>query len=122
MSGGNAAIAVGFGEYLGGFLPWFSTQHVVAAVPFGRFTWTLSGGQIAAALAIVLLTAINHVGLRAGAGAQNVLTAIKLAAMVGLVVFGLAAPVPPVRDALAAAAPSAALPSGTALSPPSAWR
>jgi APA family basic amino acid/polyamine antiporter len=115
MSGGNAAIAVGFGEYLGSFLPWFSMQHAIAAVPLGRFTWTLSGGQVAAALAIVLLTAINHVGLRAGAGAQNVLTAIKLAAMVGLVVFGLSAPVPPVRDALAAAAPSAALPSGTAL-------
>ena len=115
MSGGNAAIAVGFGEYLGGFLPWFSTHHVLAAVPIGRWTWTLNGVQVAAALAIVLLTAINHVGLRAGAGAQNVLTAIKLAAMVGLVVFGLAAPVPPVRDALAAAAPLTALPSGTAL-------
>ena len=115
MSGGNAAIAVGFGEYLGGFLPWFSTHHVLAAVPIGRWTWTLNGVQVAAALAIVLLTAINHVGLRAGAGAQNVLTAIKLAAMVGLVVFGLAAPVPPVRDALAAAGPSTALPTGTAL-------
>ena len=115
MSGGNAAIAVGFGEYLGGFLPWFSTQHVLAAVPIGGWSWTLSGGQIAAALAILLLTAINHVGLRAGAGAQNVLTAIKLAAMVGLVVFGLLATMPAARAAEATAAASPALPAGTAL-------
>ena len=37
--GGIAAIAVGFGEYLGGFVPWFSTQHVLAAVPLGG--WAL---------------------------------------------------------------------------------
>jgi APA family basic amino acid/polyamine antiporter len=116
MSGGNAAIAVGFGEYLGGFLPWFSTQHVLAAVPIGGWTWTLNGVQVAAALAILLLTAINHVGLRAGAGAQNVLTAIKLAAMVGLVVFGLTASVPAARGAAdAASTAAAALPTGTAL-------
>ncbi len=113
MSGGNAAIAVGFGEYLGGFLPFFSTRNVLLEAPIGGWQWTLSGGQVAAALAIVALTAINHVGLRAGAGAQNVLTMIKLAAMVGLVVFGLTAAMPAATTA-AAAAPSP-VPAGGAL-------
>src|SRR6185436_13868648 len=89
--------------------------HVLAAVPVDSWSWTLSGGQVAAALAIVLLTAINHVGLRAGAAAQNALTAIKLVAMVGLVVFGLTAAVPPGRAALAEAAAPAALPAGAGL-------
>jgi APA family basic amino acid/polyamine antiporter len=105
MSGGHAALGVGFGEYLGGFVPWFSTGHELLAVPLGRFTWTLSGGQVAAALAILSLTAINHVGLRAGAGVQNALTVIKLAAMLGLIGFGLTAAMP------AAPAPSAAAPA-----------
>lgn len=113
MSGGNAAIAVGFGEYLGGFLPWFSTQHALLSVPVARWSWTLSGGQLAAALAILVLTAINHVGLRAGATVQNALTVLKLGAMLALVVFGLTAPLP--EGGAGAAAPSAALPGGGSL-------
>lgn len=89
MSGGIAAIAVGFGEYLGAFLPYFSTQHVLLAVPLGGWTWTLSGGQVAAAAAIVVLTAVNVVGLREGAGTQNLLTVLKVAAIAGFVAFGL---------------------------------
>src|SRR3954462_12919028 len=41
MSGGIAALGVAFGEYLGSFLPWFSTQHVLLQVPVGPWTWTL---------------------------------------------------------------------------------
>ena len=89
MSGGIAAIAVGFGEYLGAFLPFFSTQHVLLAIPLGGWTWTLSGGQVAAAAAIVVLTAVNVVGLREGAGTQNLLTVLKVAAIAGFVAFGL---------------------------------
>ena len=114
MSGGAAAIAVGFGEYLGGFFPWFSTQHVLLEVPLGGWKWTLSGGAVAAALAIFVLTAINHVGLRAGAAVQNGLTVLKLGAMLALVGFGLAAPTPaPAAAATATAQPS--LPAGGAL-------
>lgn len=114
MSGGAAAIAVGFGEYLGSFFPYFSTDHVLVAVPIGRWTWTLSGGAVAAALAILVLTAVNHVGLRAGATVQNALTVLKLAAMVALVAFGLTAPVPAASTAVAAATPTAP-PEGSAL-------
>ena len=90
-SAGIAAIAAGFGEYLGSFLPFFSTQHALFAVPLGGWTWTVSGGQLAAAVAIVLLTGINCLGLRAGAGTQNLLTVLKVGAIVGLVAFGMLA-------------------------------
>ena len=108
MSGGIAAIAVGFGEYLGSFLPFFSTGHVLLAVPLGAWTWTLSGGQIAAASAIVLLTAVNYVGLRTGAGAQNLLTVVKVTAIVAFAGIGLLAP-PRAAPALTAPLPSPGL-------------
>jgi len=38
MSGGNATLGVGFGEYLGSFLPWFSTRHVLFSVLPGSWT------------------------------------------------------------------------------------
>ncbi|HEX4961830.1 MAG TPA: amino acid permease [Thermoanaerobaculia bacterium] len=94
MSGGNAALGVAFGEYLGSFLPWFSTQHALVSVPIGHWTWTLSGGQVAAVAAILILTAINHFGLKEGAGVQNALTVLKVAAIVGLIAVGLFARAP----------------------------
>jgi basic amino acid/polyamine antiporter, APA family len=105
MSGGIAAIAVGFGEYLGSFLPWFSTQHVLLAVPVGSWTWTLSGGQVAAAAAILLLTAVNYIGLREGAGVQNLLTVLKVGAVAGFAALGLLV-APKVQPSLHALQPS----------------
>jgi basic amino acid/polyamine antiporter, APA family len=103
MSGGIATIAVGFGEYLGAFVPFFSTRHVLLAVPLplGLSPWTLSGGQLAAALAIALLTAVNALGLREGAGVQNAVTVLKVGAMAALVVLGLLAPASAAPDWLA---------------------
>lgn len=91
MSGGIAAIAVGFGEYLGSFLPFFSTQHVLVSAPLGPWRWTVSGGQVAAVIAIALLTGINLLGVREGAALQNIVTIAKLGALAALAVFGLAA-------------------------------
>jgi APA family basic amino acid/polyamine antiporter len=82
MSGGIAALAVAFGEYLGSFVPLFSTGNILFSVPIGSFAWTVSGGQVAAALAILLLTAVNYVGLREGAGVQNFLTVFRIGAIV----------------------------------------
>jgi APA family basic amino acid/polyamine antiporter len=92
MSGGIAALGVAFGEYLGSFLPFFSTQHILLAVPVGSWTWKLSGGQIAAALAILFLTAVNHLGLKEGAWVQNALTVIKIGSIVAFAALGLFVP------------------------------
>ena len=92
MSGGIAALGVAFGEYLGSFLPWFSTQHLLLKVPLGSWTWTLSGGQVAAALAILVLTAVNHLGLKEGAWTQNALTVLKIGSIVAFAALGLYVP------------------------------
>jgi APA family basic amino acid/polyamine antiporter len=89
MSGGIATLAVGFGEYLGFFVPFFSTKHVLVALPVGSWTWTVSGGQIAAALAIVVITAVNCLGLKEGALVQNAVTVVKVVSIVGLAAVGL---------------------------------
>jgi APA family basic amino acid/polyamine antiporter len=111
MSGGMAALGVAFGEYLGSFLPFFSTRHILASVPVGGWTWTLSGGQVAAALALLVLTAVNHFGLKEGAGVQNALTILKIGSIAGFVLLGLLVPAP-TRPALFAASSSG---SGTLL-------
>lgn len=102
MSGGIAAIAAGFAEYLGGFIPFASGANQLVAVDLGRAAWRLSGAQVTAVAAILGLTAVNWFGLRAGATVSNVLTAIKVAAIAGFAVLAFAVPA---RAPLALAAP-----------------
>ena len=109
MGGGIATLAVGFGEYLGAYLPFFSTAHVLASVPLGPWTWTINGGQVGGAAAIALLTAVNYVGLKEGAGLQNVVTVAKVGSILGLALFGLLTPAPVIPQL------AAPLPSGNVL-------
>jgi APA family basic amino acid/polyamine antiporter len=85
MSGGIAALAVAFGEYLGSFVPLFSTRNILFSLPIGGWSWTVSGGQIAGALAILLLTGVNHIGLREGAAVQNFLAVFRIGSIVTFV-------------------------------------
>ena len=94
MSGGLAALAVGFGEYLGSFLPFFATSHVLVSAPVGPWRWTLSGGQLAGAGAIAFLTFVNQLGVKEGAWVQNGLTLIKVAGFAAFAAAGLRAAVP----------------------------
>ena len=75
IGGGAAAIARGMGDFAG---EWLRID------PF----WS---GPIAA-LAIVGVTVVNALGLRAGAGVQNGLTIAKIAALLVIVGVGAAAP------------------------------
>jgi amino acid transporter len=94
MSGGIAAIAAGFAEYLGSFLPFSSTANQLASATLLGVDWRLSGGQVTAGAAIVALTAVNWLGLRAGATLNNLLTAIKVAAIAGFVALAFVVPAP----------------------------
>ena len=89
MSGGIAAIAAGFGEYLGLFVPFFSNGHRLCSAGIGGWSWTLTGGQLAGALGIAALTAVNALGVRQGASLQNLFTAAKVAALGVFVAVGL---------------------------------
>jgi APA family basic amino acid/polyamine antiporter len=109
QGGGIATLAVGFGEYLGAFVPFFSTGRVLARLSLGGAEWTINGGQLGGVMAILSLTAINYVGLREGTGVQNVVTLAKIGSLVGLGLLGLLAPAP-VRPDLLAAPPAGAWP------------
>lgn len=73
--GSIAAIAVGFATYLGVFLP-------LSAV----------GVKWAASASIVALTVLNFRGLRVGATTQNVLTGVKIAVLVAIVLLAATLP------------------------------
>jgi len=114
MTGGIAAIAVGFGDYFGALVPAFSSAHPVLAL--GGLH--VNGAQVAALLAIVVLTATNHFGVREGASVQNLFTLAKLGAIAALVLGGCLAPARAVVDwhaPLPASPLALAVPFGVAL-------
>ena len=86
QSGSIAALAVGFADYLGATLP-FAAAHA-AIIRIGA--WTLTRGDVVAVCAIVLLTAVNVVGLRRGSALINVATWAKFVAIGSFVLLGLA--------------------------------
>jgi APA family basic amino acid/polyamine antiporter len=91
LSGGVAAVAVGFADYLSYFSPALSHANVIATVPLGSITWTLSAGKIVAVLSILVLGGVNYLGVRSGAGTNAVLTVAKIAGLVLLPIFALVA-------------------------------
>jgi APA family basic amino acid/polyamine antiporter len=72
QSGGMAAVAVTFAKYA-----------------LGNFETNDNTAAILATIALVLLTVINCLGVRAGSTTQNVFMLLKLLAIAALVVFGL---------------------------------
>lgn len=105
MSGGLAAIAVGFGEYLGSFLPFFSTSNVLLSANIFGFAWKLTGGAVAGVLAILFFTITSMVGVRESALIQNIITVLKIGAMLGLALLGFFVAPAVVPDYVASAVP-----------------
>lgn len=89
LTGSVAAVAVGFAEYFSYFFPALGTDRAILsiAVPWG--TWTLSAGQVVAAMSIVVITAINYVGVRSGNRTNILITAAKVAALLAVPVLAL---------------------------------
>ena len=92
QAGANAYLGVAFGEYLGAFMPFFSSTHAIASIPMGPWTWEPNTVQLAGVSAIAVLSTVNYFGTRQGARVQGALTAIKLLSVAGLIGFGLLAP------------------------------
>lgn len=91
ISGGIAAVAVGFAEYLSYFVPALSPSRIVLSVPLPWTTAGISAGQLAAAASIAVLGAVNYVGVRSGNLVNAVLTAAKVAGLAALPIMALIA-------------------------------
>ena len=91
FSGGLAAVSVGFAEYLSYFIPALSLSIEIFSVNAGFARMTVSAGQLVAAAAIIVIGAINYVGVRRGNMVIVVLTAAKVAALAALPIMAIVA-------------------------------
>jgi APA family basic amino acid/polyamine antiporter len=99
QTGTIAAVGVAFGKFLGVFFPSVSASrwlwhigHVpawhVGPMLLGNMDIGLNTQNLAAVAIIVLLTAVNSMGVRLGALVQNIFTATKVASLLAMVALG----------------------------------
>jgi basic amino acid/polyamine antiporter, APA family len=100
QTGTIAAVGVAFGKFFGIFFPSISSSNWIVhfwKVPpihigpmvLGNMETGLSTQNLVAILVVVVLSVINIFGLKTGALIQNVFTAAKVTALLGLVVLGV---------------------------------
>lgn len=89
ISGGIAAVAVGFADYLSYFIPAASPSNILISIPVAGATVRISAGQLVAVAAIAVLGAINYVGVRSGNMVNAALTAAKVAGLAALPIMAL---------------------------------
>ena len=91
QTGTIAAVAVAFAKFLGVFWPSISaSSYLIEPIQFQGFGASLSTQQFVGLVLIAGLTAVNMLGLRLGKWIQNSFTFTKTAALLGLIVLGLA--------------------------------
>jgi APA family basic amino acid/polyamine antiporter len=99
QTGTIAAVGVAFGKFLGVFFPSISSTnwilHLWKAPPIrigpmvlGNMDVGVNTQNLMAIGMVVLLSVVNIFGVRTGAAIQNVFTAAKVCALLGLAVFG----------------------------------
>jgi APA family basic amino acid/polyamine antiporter len=91
FSGGIAAVAVGFADYLSYFIPALSVGRILWSLDTPAGAWTVSAAQIVAAASIFALAGINYVGVRSGNRVNVVLTVAKVVGLAALPVLALVA-------------------------------
>jgi basic amino acid/polyamine antiporter, APA family len=101
QTGTIAAVGVAFGKFLGVFFPSISSSHwilhlwKVPPIPIGPMVLGnmdvgVNTQNLVAVLLVFFLSVVNIFGLKTGAIIQNVFTAAKVCALLGLAFLGLA--------------------------------
>jgi APA family basic amino acid/polyamine antiporter len=101
QTGTIAAVGVAFGKFLGVFFPAISATNwiihlwrvppiAIGPMVLGNMDVGLNTQNLMAVLVVSFLSVLNIFGVRTGAAVQNVFTFAKTAALLGLVLLGLA--------------------------------
>lgn len=100
QTGSIAAVGVAFAKFLGVFAPVVSGDTVLldlgtATLAGDVYAFQVSADQVVAIAVVAALTWLNCVGVEAGKWVQNVFTALKLLALLGVIGLALFAPTAP---------------------------
>src|SRR5215471_8398803 len=111
LAGADAAVAVGFAEYLSVFFPRLGNNRIL----FHLGVFPISAGQVVAVAAVLILSATHYIGIKEGSRIQGFFTSLIVLALLGMVIGGVLVPVPASNGAAAAHPPIPLAALGTAM-------
>jgi len=88
FSGAIAFLAVILNGFVSFFFPFLGSQDVIFSIPLPWIPISATMGTLFSMAVVLLLSALHCLGVRQGTFMQNLLTALKIGALLGIIVFG----------------------------------
>lgn len=89
FSGAIAFLAVIFNEYMSFFVPVLGSKETLFSASMPLVSINVTPGTLFSILIVLLISGLHCLGVRQGAVTQNILTVIKIASLVGIIVLGV---------------------------------
>ncbi len=89
FSGAIAFLAVSFTGFMAFFFPALGSEQALFAAVLPGFSINVTVGTIFAIAIVLVISALHCIGVRQGTIAQNILTILKIGALVGIIVLGV---------------------------------
>jgi basic amino acid/polyamine antiporter, APA family len=89
FSGAIAFLAVSLNGFTAFFFPVLRSETVLFSLAIPLLPITVTAGTIFAICVVLLLSGLHCLGVRQGTMTQNVLTVLKIGALLGIIVFGV---------------------------------
>jgi APA family basic amino acid/polyamine antiporter len=90
FSGAIAFLAVSFNEFMSFFFPILGSKEALFSATVASFPITVTVGTVFAILIVVLISALHCIGVRQGSLMQNILTTLKIGALLGIIILAIA--------------------------------
>jgi basic amino acid/polyamine antiporter, APA family len=89
FSGAIAFLAVSFTGFAAFFFPVLGSQEALFSAGFLGLSLNVTVGTIFSIVIVLLISALHSIGVRQGTAAQNILTVLKIGALVMIIVLGV---------------------------------
>jgi APA family basic amino acid/polyamine antiporter len=89
FSGAIAFLAVSLNGFAAFFFPLLRSETVLFSIAIPYVPVTATAGTLFAMAVVLLLSGLHCLGVRQGTITQNILTILKIAALLGIIIFGI---------------------------------
>jgi basic amino acid/polyamine antiporter, APA family len=89
FSGAIAFLAVSLSGFMAFFFPALGSEKILFSLAIPWVPITATAGTIFAIIVVLLLSGLHCLGVRQGTMVQNILTILKIGALLGIILFGI---------------------------------